>query len=58
MKIIPWVDVTCSICGTTATGSGYYYRGIIKKLQDSKKNWHSDGCNIYCPDCWKEIKED
>lgn len=58
MKITPWVDVTCSRCGTIATGSGYYYKGIIKKIQENTKDWHTDGGEVLCPDCWKEMKED
>ena len=67
-KIIPWVDVTCCICGCMAEHSGYYYRGIIGDLEKDTKNWYIDTGGSYCPDCaieeglkdgnGKQLKED
>ena len=57
-KIIPWVDISCSRCGTLADGSGYYYRGILTELRKGTKGWTID--DVYgtiCPRCKKELDE-
>lgn len=54
-----WCDITCSKCGCLASGSGYYYKGIISKLRNNTKNWIVDeGMNNICPECQKELNID
>lgn len=57
-KIIPWVDITCSMCGTMAVHSGFYHRGIVTELQKETKDWVYEDGVIYCPSCWKKHLED
>lgn len=52
-----WCDITCSQCGALASGSGYFYNGIIKVLRENTKDWVDDGGTILCPECQKENEE-
>ena len=54
----PWVEVQCIYCSALAAHSGFYYRGIVGKLQEDTKDWYFEdrkGTEAVCPDCAKKM---